>query len=145
MPSYAQEVNVCRIGWYSCPRKVFQKKPWKLVVSETAISKLRALELALGLLAAVAGMAAWGLQNESDSIPAIQAALDHGLNWIDTAALYGLGHSEEVVARAIKDRTSQRRYVFTKCERVWDESGNIRNRLKAAIDAPRMRRQPAPS
>ena len=47
-----------------------------------------------------------GPQNESDSIPAIHAALDYGLNWIDTAALYGLGHSEEVVARALKGRTS---------------------------------------
>ena len=46
-----------------------------------------------------------GPQNEEDSIPAIHAALDRGLNWIDTAALYGLGHSEEVVARALQGRT----------------------------------------
>jgi aryl-alcohol dehydrogenase-like predicted oxidoreductase len=46
-----------------------------------------------------------GPQDDRDSIPAIHAALDHGLNWIDTAALYGLGHSEEMVARAIKGRT----------------------------------------
>jgi len=45
-----------------------------------------------------------GPQNEADSIPAIHAALDHGIHWIDTAALYGLGHSEQVVARAIRDR-----------------------------------------
>ena len=72
-----------------------------------------------------------GPQNESDSVPAIHAALDHGLNWIDTAALYGLGHSEEVVARALKGRTS-RPYVFTKCERVWDADGTIRACLKTA-------------
>ena len=72
-----------------------------------------------------------GLQNESDSIPAIQAALDYGLNWIDTAALYGLGHSEEVVARAIQNR-SPKPFIFTKCERVWDEAGNIGPCLKAA-------------
>jgi len=65
-----------------------------------------------------------GPQNEGDSIPAVHAALDHGLNWIDTAALYGLGHSEEIVARALKGR-SPRPYVFTKCERVWDSRGTI--------------------
>jgi aryl-alcohol dehydrogenase-like predicted oxidoreductase len=70
-----------------------------------------------------------GPQNESDSIPAIHAALDYGLNWIDTAALYGLGHSEEVVAQALKGRT--RPYVFTKCERVWDAKGTIGACLKA--------------
>jgi aryl-alcohol dehydrogenase-like predicted oxidoreductase len=72
-----------------------------------------------------------GPQNENDSVPAIHAALDHGLNWIDTAALYGLGHSEEVVARALKGRTP-RPYVFTKCERVWDSAGTVGASLKAA-------------
>lgn len=71
-----------------------------------------------------------GPQNESDSIPAIHAALDHGLNWIDTAALYGLGHSEEIVARALQGRTP-RPYVFTKCERVWNAQGDIGASLKA--------------
>jgi aryl-alcohol dehydrogenase-like predicted oxidoreductase len=71
-----------------------------------------------------------GPQNEADSVPAIQAALDHGLNWIDTAALYGLGHSERVVARAIQGRTPKP-HIFTKCERVWDEHGNIGASLKA--------------
>jgi aryl-alcohol dehydrogenase-like predicted oxidoreductase len=71
-----------------------------------------------------------GPQNDNDSIPAIHAALDHGLNWIDTAALYGLGHSEEMVARAIQGR-SPKPYVFTKCERVWDENRNIGACLKA--------------
>jgi aryl-alcohol dehydrogenase-like predicted oxidoreductase len=72
-----------------------------------------------------------GPQNDSDSLPAIHAALDHGLNWIDTAALYGLGHSEEMVARALQGRTP-RPYVFTKCERVWDDNGKIGASLKAA-------------
>lgn len=71
-----------------------------------------------------------GPQNENDSIPAIHAALDHGLNWVDTAALYGLGHSEEVVARALKGRRP-RPYVFTKCERVWEANGTIGACLKA--------------
>ena len=72
-----------------------------------------------------------GPQNDSDSIPAIHAALDHGMNWIDTAALYGLGHSEEMVARALAGR-SPRPYLFTKCERIWDAEGRIGASLKAA-------------
>jgi len=77
-----------------------------------------------------------GPQNEDDSIPAIHAALDWGLNWIDTAALYGLGHSEEVVARALEGRTP-RPYVFTKCERVWDANGTV----GACLKAPSIRRE----
>ena len=72
-----------------------------------------------------------GPQNDADSIPAIHAALDHGINWIDTAALYGLGHSEEMIARALQSRSS-RPYIFTKCERVWDENGRVGASLKAA-------------
>lgn len=53
-----------------------------------------------------------GPQNDSDSIPAIHVALDHGMNWIDDAALYGPGHSEEMVARSLEGRTS-RPYIFT--------------------------------
>jgi aryl-alcohol dehydrogenase-like predicted oxidoreductase len=71
-----------------------------------------------------------GPQNENDSVPAIHAALDRGINWIDTAALYGLGHSEVIVARALEGRTP-RPYVFTKCERVWDSNGKISASLKA--------------
>jgi aryl-alcohol dehydrogenase-like predicted oxidoreductase len=71
-----------------------------------------------------------GPQNDNDSIPAIHAALDRGLNWIDTAALYGLGHSEDMVAKAIQGR-SPKPYVFTKCERVWDKGRNIGACLKA--------------
>jgi aryl-alcohol dehydrogenase-like predicted oxidoreductase len=72
----------------------------------------------------------WGPQDDNDSIAAIHAALDRGINWIDTAAVYGLGHSEEVVARALKDR-SPKPYVFTKCARVWNERGEIGKSLKA--------------
>src|SRR6202795_1551771 len=71
----------------------------------------------------------WGPQDDQESISAIHAALDRGINWIDTAAVYGLGHSEEVVARAIKGR-SERPYIFTKCSMVWDEKGNISHSLK---------------
>ena len=72
----------------------------------------------------------WGPQDDSQSVAAIHAALDAGVNWIDTAAVYGLGHSEEVVARALEGR-SKRPYVFTKCERVWDAQGDISPVLKA--------------
>jgi len=88
----------------------------------------------IGIGAWAIGGSGWqgsmGPHDESGSIPAIHAALDHGLNWIDTAALYGLGHSEEVVARALEGR-SPRPYVFTKCERVWDSNGKIGASLKA--------------
>ncbi|WP_158792588.1 aldo/keto reductase [Granulicella sp. L60] len=63
---------------------------------------------------------AWGDQDDNDSIAAIHKALDLGINWIDTAAVYGLGHSEEVVARALKT-TSHKPYIFTKCGMVWGE------------------------
>jgi aryl-alcohol dehydrogenase-like predicted oxidoreductase len=72
---------------------------------------------------------AWGAQNDQDSIAAIHAALDAGINWIDTAAVYGLGHSEEVVARAL-DGVRDRPHVFTKCTMVWDEHRQIGHSLK---------------
>ncbi len=72
----------------------------------------------------------WGAQDDQDSISAIHAALDAGINWIDTAAVYGLGHSEEVVSKALRD-VSKKPYVFTKCERRWDENAKIFPSLKA--------------
>jgi len=72
---------------------------------------------------------AWGPQDDEESIASIHCALDAGVNWIDTAAVYGLGHSEEVVSRALDGRSNQP-YVFTKCERVWDEKGEIGGSLK---------------
>ena len=72
---------------------------------------------------------AWGDQDDKASIEAIQAGLDAGINWIDTAAVYGLGHSEEIVAKALAGR---RPYVFTKCARIWDENRQIGKSLRAA-------------
>jgi aryl-alcohol dehydrogenase-like predicted oxidoreductase len=72
---------------------------------------------------------AWGAQDDLDSVATIREAIDLGINWIDTAAVYGLGHSEEVVAKALEGVT-KRPYVFTKCARVWDDNRQIGKRLK---------------
>ena len=74
---------------------------------------------------------AWGAQDDAESVVAIHAGLDRGINWIDTAAVYGLGHSEEVVGRAVRG-LSARPYIFTKCSLVWDESGTISHNLQAS-------------
>jgi aryl-alcohol dehydrogenase-like predicted oxidoreductase len=70
----------------------------------------------------------WGPQDDNDSVAAIHKALELGVNWIDTAAVYGLGHSEEVVAQALKT-APKKPYVFTKCGLVWDENKEITNSL----------------
>jgi aryl-alcohol dehydrogenase-like predicted oxidoreductase len=68
---------------------------------------------------------AWGPQDDADSIAAIHRALELGVNWIDTAAVYGTGHSEEIVARALKEWRGARPHVFTKCVLRWNEKGKI--------------------
>src|SRR5216683_1201131 len=72
----------------------------------------------------------WGPQDDQESIEAIHTALDAGVNWIDTAAVYGLGHSEEVVAKALEG-VRDRPYVFTKCSMIWNERRQIGHSLKA--------------
>ncbi|HMJ22111.1 MAG TPA: aldo/keto reductase [Terriglobales bacterium] len=72
---------------------------------------------------------AWGSQDDNDSIAAIHRSLELGVNWIDTAAVYGLGHSEEVVARALKTWSGPRPYVFTKGGLRWDEQGRVQKIL----------------
>jgi aryl-alcohol dehydrogenase-like predicted oxidoreductase len=71
----------------------------------------------------------WGPQDDDDSVSAIHAMLDRGVNWIDTAAVYGLGHAEEVVGRAVKGRRNPP-YIFTKCARAWNEQRQIIKCLK---------------
>jgi len=71
----------------------------------------------------------WGSQDDNDSIAAIHRSLELGVNWIDTAAVYGLGHSEEIVARALRSWSGSRPYVFSKCGLRWDAEGNVRKML----------------
>jgi aryl-alcohol dehydrogenase-like predicted oxidoreductase len=73
----------------------------------------------------------WGKQNDADSIAAIHRALELGVNWIDTAAVYGLGHSEEIVTRALAAWSGPRPYVFTKCGLRWEADGRPRRQLTA--------------
>ncbi|MDB5042758.1 MAG: Aldo/keto reductase family protein [Candidatus Eremiobacteraeota bacterium] len=75
----------------------------------------------------------WGPQDDAESVAAIRRAIERGVNWIDTAAAYGLGHSEEVVARALAGvGASERPYVFTKCALVPDASGGMTESLDPA-------------
>jgi aryl-alcohol dehydrogenase-like predicted oxidoreductase len=74
---------------------------------------------------------AWGSQDDNESIVAIHRALELGVNWIDTAAVYGLGHSEEVVGRALKEWRGSRPYVFTKCGLRGDAKGDVQKVLSA--------------
>ena len=73
----------------------------------------------------------WGAQDDTQSIAAIHRALESGVNWIDTAAVYGLGHSEEVVARALREWKGARPYLFTKCGMLWNAQGEISYSLRA--------------
>ncbi len=73
----------------------------------------------------------WGPQDDQDSVAAIHRALDLGVNWIDTAAVYGLGHSEDVVGRALAGRRHQV-IIATKCSQVWDASGTVTHNLTRA-------------
>jgi aryl-alcohol dehydrogenase-like predicted oxidoreductase len=74
---------------------------------------------------------AWGAQDDAESIGAIHQALDEGINWIDTAAVYGLGHSEEIVGKAVQG-SAHRPLIITKCAMRWDENRSIYRSLRAA-------------
>lgn len=71
----------------------------------------------------------WGTQDDQKSIKTIHKALEMGINWIDTAAVYGLGRSEKVVSEALK-QTSYTPHIFTKCGLVWDDDKKVHNALK---------------
>ncbi|MEN9816070.1 MAG: hypothetical protein RLZZ412_2052, partial [Verrucomicrobiota bacterium] len=74
----------------------------------------------------------WGPQDDALSIRTIHEALDLGVNWLDTAPVYGLGHCEDIVGRALKELKGRRPIISTKCERCWDEERQIIPRLKRA-------------
>jgi aryl-alcohol dehydrogenase-like predicted oxidoreductase len=74
---------------------------------------------------------AWGPQSDRDSVAAVLKALEMGVNWIDTAAVYGLGHSEEIVARAVTEWEGKCPYLFTKCGLLWDRRGKVYRKLTA--------------
>ena len=72
----------------------------------------------------------WGAQDDGNAIEAIERAVELGINWIDTAAVYGLGHSEELVGKAVGGM-KQRPYIFTKCSMVWNAERQVGFSLKA--------------
>jgi aryl-alcohol dehydrogenase-like predicted oxidoreductase len=75
----------------------------------------------------------WGPQDDADSLAVIRHAVERGLNWIDTAPAYGLGHSEVLVGRALAEiPTGSRPYVFTKCSLVWDDTRTVVHSLRPA-------------
>jgi len=83
----------------------------------------------------------WGKQNDDDSVAAMSRAVDLGVNWIDTAPIYGRGHSEEVVARFLRGKSAdQRPYVFTKCGLVWD-SKKPGSEVRRLLTAESIRRE----
>lgn len=96
-------------------------------------SELRLTEVGFGAWALGGGGWAfsWGAQDDRESVAAIRRALELGINWIDTAAVYGLGHSEQVVAKALAGVPRGDVIIATKCSLVWDDNGNISDSLKA--------------
>ncbi len=80
----------------------------------------------------------WGPQDDQASIAAIERAVDHGVNWVDTAPVYGLGRSEEVVGRALRQLRSRRPLVFTKCSLVWPPGQRV---VQHNLEATSIRRE----
>ena len=80
----------------------------------------------------------WGPQDDAESVAAIERAVDLGINWVDTAPVYGLGRSEEVVGRALKRLGSRRPLVFTKCSLVWEPG---RREVHHSLEAASIRRE----
>ncbi len=73
----------------------------------------------------------WGQSDDEESVRTIHKSIDAGINWIDTAAVYGLGHSEEIVGKALTGRRDEV-FVATKCGMVWDDRGEVTKSLKRA-------------
>lgn len=97
-------------------------------------SDMEVTPLGFGAWAAGGGnwVYSWGPQDDGESIAAIHRALDLGVNWIDTAAVYGFGHSEEVVGKALRSR-ADKPFVFTKCSRVPGPGGTVQSTLRRDV------------
>ena len=104
-----------------------------MILRRLGNSDMQITPIGLGAWAIGGGMweFAWGPQDDAESIAAIRAGLERGINWIDTAAVYGLGHSETVVGQAIRGLAT-RPYVFTKGSLVWDKSGRVSHNLEGS-------------
>jgi aryl-alcohol dehydrogenase-like predicted oxidoreductase len=112
-------------------RTRFSENYTKMITKQLGNSDMNITPIGVGAWALGGGGWAfgWGPQDDNESVDAIREALERGINWIDTAAVYGLGHSEEVVAKALEGRTNKP-FVFTKCERIWNENREIQKSLK---------------
>ena len=109
----------------------------RLPLRRLGITDMRITRVGFGSWAVGGGdwAVGWGAQDDADSIAAIRHAVERGVNWIDTAAVYGLGHSEDVVRRALAGIPAERRpYVFTKCGLVWD--ARDRKAMPRRVGAP---------
>jgi aryl-alcohol dehydrogenase-like predicted oxidoreductase len=99
-------------------------------ISQLGVSDMWLTPIGFGAWAVGGGdwQYSWGPQDDQDSVTAIHKAIDLGVNWIDTAPIYGLGHSEEIVGRAVKE-SAVKPFIFTKCGMVWDQKREIRRTL----------------
>jgi aryl-alcohol dehydrogenase-like predicted oxidoreductase len=99
-------------------------------ISQLGVSDMWLTPIGFGAWAVGGGdwQYSWGPQDDQDSMAAIHKAIDLGVNWIDTAPIYGLGHSEEIVGRAVKE-SAVKPFIFTKCGMVWDQNREIRRTL----------------
>jgi aryl-alcohol dehydrogenase-like predicted oxidoreductase len=120
----------CSHGQIACPNQNIKKSTMKK--RTLGNSDLKITPIGFGAWA-IGGswQFGWGAQEDADSIAAIHRALELGVNWIDTAAVYGLGHSEEVVARALAEWPHERPLVFTKCGMIWNDQGAVDYSLRA--------------
>jgi len=110
-------------------RLKFEGEPMSLPKRRLGSSDLEITTVGFGAWAIGGGDWAfsWGPQDDDASVQAIRHALDLGVNWIDTAAVYGLGHSEEVVGRLLRETPgSERPLVFTKCGLIWDDADRMK-------------------
>jgi aryl-alcohol dehydrogenase-like predicted oxidoreductase len=99
-------------------------------INQLGTSDMWLTRIGLGAWAIGGGdtMMSWGPQDDNASIAAIHKAIDLGINWIDTAPAYGLGHSEEIVGRAVKE-SAVKPFIFTKCGIVWNEKREVKRTL----------------